>query len=442
MSKKNISRRRLLRGVFQGSAVSVGLPMLDLFLNDSGTAFANGEKLPVCFGSWFWGLGLCPGMWEPKTTGPNYELPPQLQILEPIKNKFNLYSGQDVYLDGQRYLAHSSTAHCIMTGHISNSMKITARSLDDIIAEQLGVHTRFPAITVSCDGNPGNSYSARGKNARNPAETSPLALYQRIFGTGFQDPNRADFTPDPEVVLRKSILSYTSDDRQQLLKVAGSTDRQRLDEFFTSLRSLEEKLALELQKPAPLPACQVPTAPEGETPSLEVDEMLNTHEQFTDLITHALACGQTRIFNSALSINVIKPGDPMNNHAYTHRETADPDLGYQVMCYWFSQKYLQAFKYLVEKLDSVREGDGTLLDRSLVLAYTEHGYAKYHSLKYFPFFTAGGAGGGIKNGIHVAGIGDPVTRVGFTCQRALGLPVEKWGQLSNEVSEPYSEVLA
>lgn len=442
MKKNAISRRHVLRGMLQGTAVGIGLPLLDLFLNDNGTALASGEPLPVCFGTWFWGLGLSPGMWEPKTTGRGYELPPQLQVLAPIKDKFNVYSGLDVYLDGQRYLAHASTAHCSMTGHISTSLAMTARTIDDIVAEQLGVHTRFPAITVSCDGNPGNSYSARGKNARNPAEGSPLALYNRIFGPGFQDPNSAEFTPDPAVLLRKSILSYTTDDRQKLMKAVGAADRARLDEFYTSLRTLEEKLALELQKPEPLPACTVPGVPQGEQPSLEVDDMLNTHELFADLITHALACGQTRIFNMALSINVIKPGDPMNNHAYTHREVEDPQLGYQPMCYWFSQKYLNAFKRLVEKLDSVREADGTLLDRTLVMAYTEHGYAKYHSLKNFPFFTAGGANGGIKNGHHVAGPGDPVTRVGFTCQRALGLPVKSWGVMSNEVSEPYTEVLA
>ncbi len=447
MKHSTISRRRLLRGMLQGTAVSVGLPMLDLFLNENGTALASGDELPVCFGTWFWGLGLSPGMWEPKTEGRDYELPLQLQVFEPIKDKINIFSDLQVFLDGKPQTVHTSSVHGMTTGSVPGfeggfGTSGVAQTIDDLIGEQLGVRTRFRSLTMSCDGRASNSFSARGKNAANPAEVSPVELYQRIFGAGFVDPNAAEFVPDPEVMLRKSSLSFVTEDRNALMKEVGSSDRQRLDEFFTSLRDLEQKLALELEKPKPLEACSVPNGPDSEKLSLSLYDILDNHELFGKLVTHALACGQTRIFNMALSVDVVKPGDPTDYHAYTHQENADPELGYQPKCFWFASRYMEAFRDMVQWLDGVKEGDGTLLDRTLMMAFTEHGYAKWHSMEGFPMFTAGGAGGGMKTGYHVAGRAGTAARVGYTCQKALGLPVNSWGTESNRVTEPFADVLA
>lgn len=441
MKHQLLSRRRLLRGMLRGSAVGVGLPLLDIFLNDSGTAYADGGRLPVCFGTWFWGLGLSPGQWEPKGVGREYELGPQLRMLEPIKNKINIFSDLQVFLDGKANLTHYSTIQGTLTGHVPDYKESFGRSIDDLVAEKLRVRTRFPSLTVSCDGDSAISYSSRGNGGANPAETSPLSLYQRIFGAGFQDPNAAGFTPDPEVMLRKSALSAVTGERQQLMKTLGAEDRTRLDEFFTSLRDLEQKLALELEKPQPLEACDMPKPPAGEHPSLDIKDIMTTHGLFSRLLAHALACGQTRVFNVTLSTNVVKAGDPTDYHTYTHQEVDDPKLGYQPTCYWFASQYMEAFRDMVLALDSIHEGDGTLLDRTLMMGCTEHGFAKWHSLKEMPVFTAGSAGGGMKTGMHIAGGGDATSRVGFTCMHALGLPEKSWGTGSNEVKEPYAEVL-
>ena len=100
------------------------------------------------------------------------------------------------------------------------------------------------------------------------------------------------------------------------------------------------------------------------------------------------------------------------------------------------------FAELLQAMDSIQEGEGTLLDRSVVYAFTDHGEARLHSMKNLPVFTVGVAGGRLKTGLHVAAEGDAATRVGFTIQRALGVVSNKWGTESNEVSAPYSEVLA
>jgi len=99
------------------------------------------------------------------------------------------------------------------------------------------------------------------------------------------------------------------------------------------------------------------------------------------------------------------------------------------------------FLELIQTMDSIREGDGTLLDRSVVFAYTDHGEARLHSMKNMPVFTAGTAAGRIKTGIHVAAEGDAATRVGFTIQKSLGVVTDRWGVESNEVRIPYNEVI-
>ncbi len=442
MNHSTIDRRRFLRGMLQGSAVGVGLPLLDMFLNENGNALASGEPLPACFGTWYWGLGLCYGHWAPEKTGTDYELRPQLQVLAPIKDKINIFSGMQAQLDGTTAQTHFSGQQCIMTGRVSDVKAGYGRSIDEVIAGKMTGRTRFRSLTVSCDGNPTITYSSRGKNAMNPPEISPLALYKRIFAGGFQDPNQDGFKPDPDIMLRKSALSLVTEERHKLLQQAGAEDKVRLDEFFTSLRALEQKLALELEKPAPAPACKLPGAPENETPNIEIENTLNNHHLFAGLISHALACGQTRVFNMTMSHNLVRAGDPTSAHTHTHEEHTDPVLGYQPTAFWFASRYLEGFLKVVQLLDGIREGDGTLLDRTLVMAYTDHGDSRVHHYRQMPLFTAGRAGGGMKTGYHIAAENDPCSRVALTCQQALKLPVESWGEGSNRVTTGFSEVLA
>src|ERR1700722_16080141 len=98
-SIRDLSRRRVLRGMMGSGAVTVGLPFLDCFLDANGTAPAGGAPLPVCFGIWFFGLGLNPGFWEPKKIGANFDITQELQPLAAIRDKINVYSGMKVFLD-------------------------------------------------------------------------------------------------------------------------------------------------------------------------------------------------------------------------------------------------------------------------------------------------------------------------------------------------------
>jgi hypothetical protein len=96
---------------------------------------------------------------------------------------------------------------------------------------------------------------------------------------------------------------------------------------------------------------------------------------------------------------------------------------------------------LVKALDGIREGDGTLLDRTLVFGLSETGFAKVHSLENIPMFTAGSGGGRVRTGVHVSAKGDPGSRVGLTMQQAMGVPVTTWGTDSLQTSKAISEIL-
>ena len=441
---RKFNRRSLLRGAIQGSTVVIGLPILESFLNNNGTAYADGTELPPCFGSWFFGLGLTPGRWEPKVIGSNYELPEHIAALKPIREKLNIFSGLQIFLDGKVNQNHISGAQGQMTGVVTKSAADYDESFDAVIDKQFGANARFRTLEVACDGNASSGWTARGKNGKTPCQISPLELYRRIYGDGFIDPNVADFAPNPEVMVRHSVLSAVTEQRQKLMNSVSSDDRSRLDEYFSSLRDVEQKLAFELERPASLPSCSIPLMDVEEIGTM-VAQVQNTHKQFATLLSHALACGQTRIFHVTLgnAFSTLRlPGEPSAYHALTHEEPIDPELGYQPKCKILGEQCMGFFVELLQAMDSIQEGEGTLLDRSLVYAFTDHGEARLHSMKNLPVFTAGSAGGRLKTGLHVAAEGDAATRVGFTIQKALGVVTNRWGTESNEVTTPYSEVLA
>jgi hypothetical protein len=97
---------------------------------------------------------------------------------------------------------------------------------------------------------------------------------------------------------------------------------------------------------------------------------------------------------------------------------------------------------LLKELDGIPEGDGTILDHSLVFAFTDQSFAKIHAVDGLPLFVAGGASGRMKSGHHVAGDSSPVSRVGLTIQKAMGVSLDVWGKGSMEVRQPYTDLLA
>ena len=472
---KQLHRREVLRGGFGGLALSVSLPIIECLLNDSGTALADGTPIPTRFGTWFWPMGHTPGhaIAERSETGKGIKFLSECESLAPYGDKLNFFGGYMVPLDGRPNFVHKSGWVGIRTGSAPSTYdEVASPTLDILIADEIGTSTRFKSLDMNSIGDPSVTFSMRSSANASAAEINPFGLYSRVFGVEFVDPNLAEFTPDVGLVARKSVLSGVMEQSKSLYASLGAADRVRMDQYFSSIRQLENQLELSLRKPDPNPACKIPPDPRNleagaggsfvaavatqagnavgnnldvEMHSVDVDQVSATHRALIDILAMALVCDQTRVFNVAFSnllSRLSRPGESYTHHNLTHEEPIDPDLGYQPISYYLNKRCAEAFAYLLNTFDSIPEGDGTLLDNMIVFANSETSLARTHSIDNIPMFTAGSGGGRLKTGYHVVGSGDPGTRVSLTALRAMGVPIETWGTGSLQTSRAIEEVLA
>lgn len=443
---RKASRRAILRGALGGTAVSVALPILDFFLNSNGTALAaTGAPLPVRFGTWFWGLGHTPGRGISPSTENGIEFLEECKVLDNYKKHINYFSNFNIPLDGKVSQVHFTGWVAARTGDApGRDREVRLPTLDVLIGDTIGSGSRFRSLDLTSTGNPKDSYSFRSAGSPNTAEVSPLSFYARVFGPDFIDPNKLDFKPDPDVILRQSVLSAVNESSKKFIAALGTEDKARIDQYFTSIRQIEGRLALQLQKPDANEACIVPHVP-GEGPiGAEIGTARSNHKLLTDLLTLTVACNQTKIFNMAYSDSLSSlrlPGTTQNHHNLTHEEPTDPKLGYQAQAARFAAWSMEEFAYFVKAFSEMREGDGTLLDNMFIFANSDTSHAKIHLNDNIPVMTVGRAGGRLKTGVHVNGGGDPITRIGFTALQVMGVPIETWGTGSLQTSKVVTEVL-
>jgi len=446
-TSKLVNRRSVLRGLMNGAAVSVSLPFLEMFLNDNGTAIAaTGQPLPERFGTWFWGLGIDPGIFIPTTFGANYITPEQMKPLDKVKQHINVFSNFDVVTDGKPNICHYTGWVALRTGTVPGGRTgLPGSSLDVAIADVIGNGTRFKSLQMAATGAPRDSYSFLSADAINPPEISAVDLYRKIFGPDFQDPNSPEFKPNPKIMVRKSVLAGVGEQRKDFERGLNAADKARLDQYFTSIREIENRLALQLEKPPAAPTCKVPLEPKEMLVGLEVQQVSQRHRAMTDLLAMALACNQTKVFNMVYSdsgSSLTRRGLDKSHHAFTHEETVDAAKGYQPISADFVGAAIAEWGYFVDKLASTPEGAGSVLDRCLVYAHSDCQIAKVHSITSIPMMTAGSLGGKVKTGLHLDGKREAATRLGFTLQRVMGVPIGSWGTGSMNATQELREILA
>jgi hypothetical protein len=442
----DLARRRVLRGILSGGAVTVGLPLLDCYLNGNGDAFADQTPLPVRFGTWFWGCGMTKSIFVPKQSGKNYELTEELAAFKNVKDDINVHTNLVCHTEGQGG-GHYTGWVVFRTGAVpAGSNTPAAESLDTTIANRIGRTTRFKSLTATATGDVRNIISYENPTTPNAPEFSPIAFYSRLFGPDFQDPNAPTFAPSPRVMVRKSALSAVSEQIKALEKNVGSEDKARLEQYFAGLRHLEQQFQFQLTKPEPRPAC-VAVKKVEEEPVAGTDSRLVAarHNLMTDLMVMAVACDQTRVFNMTMSksdSNSTKAGYEKPHHTCTHEEPVDEKLGYQPNASWFVKRSMENLAYFVEAFKKVKEGDGTLLDNVLIMANSDVSYARIHSADEMPAFTAGRAGGKVKTGMHIDHGAAQATSVGLTILKVMGVPIDTWGGKSNQTTKTVGEILA
>ncbi len=441
-----VNRRRVLRGLLNGGAVTVALPLLDCFLDGNGQALANGKPMPVRFGTWFWGCGMNAKIFTPKTFGTSWDLPEEILPLKSVRQHINLFSNFNAYLDNAPKFCHYS-------GWVMARSGITPQTgghrpgetIDVTISKRIGRSTRFQHLTATATGNVRTTNSYENQFTENAAEWSPVNFYTRLFGPDFQDPNAPTFTPNPRVMVRKSALSGVLEQAREMEKTVGASDKARMDQFFTGLRDLERQFDQQLTKPEPLAACHLAAKPKDTERGITAGLVASRHDMMADLLAMAVACDQTRVFNMAYSEGfsaTTKPGYEKPHHTCTHEEPLDEQLGYQPTASWFTLRAMESLERFITTFAKIKEGDGTVLDNCLIFANSETSLARVHSMDAIPMFTAGRAGGRIKTGLHINGESSTVSRVGYTLLRVMGLDASVWGEKSNQTNKDIGEILA
>lgn len=453
-----LGRRSFLRGSLGGASVCLGLPLLDLMLNDHATALAGGDPLPRRFGVFYWGGGVVRNTWVPTQTGYGWALPDSLQPFESLRDHLTLITGTNHQGSSPGHIPARGIA--LSASHDTNTsidgvgtwrgQKHPEPSVDALVAEHWDGVTPFSSVEIGiCRKGPYESNSSwkRGGDVYNRHEPDPKALFDRLFGGGVGEGTDYSVLGNSRV-LGRSMLDVVMEDATRLQARLGANDRQRMEQHLEGLRAIERRLEdWEV-------SCQQPETPAaidyGDDGSNEQKEAKS--QLMSELLATALACDLTRIFSyewSATQSEAVywEVGVNQEQHQYTHDNSQGP--GMQAIVRFT----MQNFAYLAEALRQRPEGAGTVLDNTLILGTSEHAIAGAHNYEDHPFVLVGGAGGGIKAGLHwrhpSPGSNLDAPKVLLTAVRAVGVEQESLGQAGGpggvadrRVSEAIEEVLA
>ena len=421
-----LSRRTLLRGLLGGAAVTVGLPFLEAMLGRRSAFAQTADGFPKRFGLFFWGNGALPTKFAPPDEGLGFTLSEQLMPFAPLKGKFSVVTGMRVLVPNVE--PHFATAAGVLTGRplykAGTDYTFSGPSIDQVIAAGIGQETRFASLEVAA--MPSSGLSFNGPNSQNPPESNPHALFDRVFGGGFRLPG-AGTAVDPAIPAERSVLDALMSDVSGLQRKLGSTDRARLDQHLEGLRALEKRLRRLEEDPPNLAACAYPTEPAADYPEIEGRPQLREKNAVqAEIMAMALACDQTRVFSQFFTqpvANVLFPGIAAGHHQLTHDEgDGQPQVNAITI------QIMQSFSDLLQALDRIPEGAGTLLDNTVVMGTSDVAWGNTHSPEDYPIVLAGSAGGALKMDVHYRSpSGENVSNVLLTVCRAMGMDLPEFG---------------
>lgn len=452
MKSTALKRRTFLRGIAGGATVALALPVLDAMLDDGGGALAQGGMLPKRFGVFYWGNGVRPAQWTPSGTGADYPLSPALRPLADVRDYVSVVSGMRIRTGNER--GHHAGTVGILSGSPMISQDpmgagyastFSAPSIDQVVADHISAGTLFRSIEygisesiVRGEGSTLRTLSHNGPNSENPPEFSPRALFNRLFGSDFVNPGE---TPDvdPRLALRRSVLDAVIEDANALTGRLGVVDRRRLSDHLDGIRTLESRIAMLESTPMrpELGACARPMSP-GDTYAR--DALVERNQVMSQILAMALACDQTRVFSNMFSGSVSGtqyPGAGGGHHGLTHDEGGDQPMVQAITVF-----IMERFAELLAALRDVPEGDGNLLDRTVILASSDTSDGRAHTINDYPILVAGRGGGALRTNVHYrSGSEENTSKVLLSCLQAVGLPLTEFGNGGGRVDTPCTEIL-
>lgn len=375
-----IQRRTVLRGL----GLSIALPLLEREACAAPVTAASPMRM-VCVAN---PLGFIPDIFFPQQSGRDYKTTPLLAPLQ--RDKFTVFSNLDHGVSG----GHSGV-HAFLSGIRDNeASQFPGKNItvDQRAAEYTGSATRFPSIVASV-GNGSGTLASQCSWTRNGVNIPPIADQRELFRALFVDRDQSAKSTKRESLRRnKSVLDSVREQAKILGGDLGARDRQKLDEYFTSVREVEKRLQMAeawIDKPKPDVDLQVPGGKQPFTQQLPL---------FYDLLTLALQTDSTRV--ATLSIPGTLPvgdlGLSGGYHSFSHHGK-DPELRRGLMA--IEKMQLENLARFIRRLDSIEQPDGrTLLDCTMVLSGSGMGNGSSHSNRDLPIILAGG---GFKHGQHL-----------------------------------------
>jgi hypothetical protein len=437
-----ISRRTVLRGV----GTVMALPFLEAMLPRAlASAAAAATPSPRRMAFLYVPNGAIMSDWTPSTEGAGFELPEILKPLAPYREDLLVLS--DLTCDKARPNGdgggdHARASSAFLTGcqarKTAGANFRSGISADQVAAARLGDQTRLPSLELGIEryrgtGNCDSGYSCvyehtmswRSPTSPLPTEVEPKNVFDRLFAERPNDPDRLKRNR-----LRASVLDTVLDDARGLEGRLGGSDRQKLDQYMTCVRELELRIA----RSETLPPVQPPP---GATAPQSVPADLSEHFRLMcDLMVMAFQTDVTRVATcmfaregSEQKYNMI--GISEGHHELTHHRN-DPAKIAKVR--EINTYHIQQYAYLIGKLKSIPEGEGTLLDNCMIAYGSGNSDGNRHTHDNLPILLAGKGGGSLKTGRHIRSPKEtPVNNLWLAMLDRMGVPTPSLGDSTGKL---------
>jgi hypothetical protein len=425
LSKKHVHRRTVLKGV----GASVALPLLDAMLPAaSAWADTTAGKTVKRFAFVGFPHGAIMDRWSPKETGTNYTMSPILKPLEPFRKHLTIVSGlrnKPAETPEPHAYIEQGWLTCLKPWDFGKGDKDAGVSADQIAARYVGQETRLPSLELTA-AQGSAKVAWRTPTQPLPQEGNPRAVFQKLFGQGDTDQERAQILAETG-----SILDRVQGEAKRLQSSLGVQDRHIVSDYLDSVREIERRV--QMAEKASNTELVIPDAPIG-TPN-EITDYLKL---MFDLMALAFQADVTRVITFQLAretSNRTYPeiGVPDPHHPLTHHGN-DPAKIEKVAK--INRFHVGLFAEFLAKLQATPEGNGTLLDHSLLMYGSGMGNPNQHDHDNLPILVAGGAAGRMRGGRHIRlARPTPLANLHLTLLDKVGVRLDSFADSRGKVDE-------
>ncbi len=416
LTRKHLSRRTMLRG----AGAAIALPFLESMLPAGMRTAAAAGAPRTRFACIYMPHGCIMSRWVPAATGRNFEFQPILKSLEPHRDRLNIVSGlrlPSAYVGESSAAAnHGRSSQCWITCQPQGSGP-SPTSVDQLAAKHIGQETPLPSIELALE--PGASIAYLTPQTPLPMETNPRVVFERLLGDGSTPAERAQRQRQ-----LSSLLDSVTGEVASLERDLPNADRQRMDRYLTDIRELERRLTLAAD--SALTTIDVPDKPNGIPGDFEQHAAL-----MFDLLALAWQADLTRIatfmVSHELSNRVFpKSGVTEGFHNASHHSEIPANIDRFAKLNEYHTR--AGVAYLLDKLAGTPDGEGSLLDHSLVVYGSGMANPNQHDHDPLPILLAGGASGRLQGGRHIhAAPATPFANLLVAVLGKLDVPVESFG---------------